>query len=35
MGKEVSGMKNECGCEAHPVWGVLDELGVQYERVEI
>lgn len=23
-----------CGCEAHPVWVVLDALGVQYERIE-
>lgn len=32
--KEVSGMKNECEYEAHPVWGVLDALGVEYERIE-
>lgn len=25
---------NECGCSGHPVWDVLDELGVDYERIE-
>lgn len=25
---------NECGCSAHPVWDVLDELGVEYQRIE-
>lgn len=24
-----------CGYEAHPVWAVLDALGVEYERVEM
>ncbi|SLF01675.1 Uncharacterised protein [Mycobacteroides abscessus subsp. massiliense] len=23
-----------CGCSAHPVWAALDELGVEYERIE-
>ncbi len=27
-------VENQCGCEAHPAWAVLDELGVEYERVE-
>ncbi|SHW96968.1 Uncharacterised protein [Mycobacteroides abscessus subsp. abscessus] len=37
MRKEVSGMEknSQCGCEEHPVWAALDELGVEYERVEI
>lgn len=26
--------KNECGCVEHPVWAVLDELGVEYQRIE-
>lgn len=33
MRKEVTVMNNECGCVEHPVWSVLDALGVQYERV--
>lgn len=24
-----------CECSAHPVWAVLDELGVEHERIEI
>ncbi len=22
-----------CGCAEHPIWGVLDMLGVEYERI--
>ncbi len=25
---------SQCGCEEHPIWAVLDELGVEYQRVE-
>lgn len=26
--------ENECRCEKLSVWTVLDEMGVEYERVE-
>lgn len=26
--------KDPCECSAHPVWAVLDGLGVEYERIE-
>ncbi len=25
---------SQCGCSEHPVWDVLDEQGVEYERIE-
>lgn len=25
---------SQCGCAEHPVWVVLDALGVEYQRIE-